>query len=46
MGDRKKKKKVLVGRTVGQRSLEDLGVDGRLILNRFSSSGMDRHESD
>ena len=38
--------KVLVGRIEGQRSLEELGVDGRIILNRFSSSGMDRHGPD
>jgi hypothetical protein len=42
MEDREGAYRVLVGRP--KKNLEDLGIDGRILLNISSRSGMRRHE--
>jgi len=46
MGDRRGGRKVLIGRLERRHHLENLGIDGKTILNRFSRSEMGMHGLD
>jgi hypothetical protein len=46
MGEGRGSYRVLVGRPEGRNHLEDPGVDGRIILNGSSRSGMGGHGLD